>query len=148
MANQNRLDAQLSYESAVYKEQMRLLQKEIERINLATIDLNNALHTAEKLKQDDVLVPIGGGSFLKATVYNTKVLVPIGASYLVEMEKTNAVIEMGKRLESTKKAIEKLSDEFQKVSSHLRELDLKLREIQTQDAISKRVDENIGEDYL
>ncbi len=148
MANGNSIHAQISYESAVYKEQLRLLQKEIERINLTTIDLSNAARTAENMLQEDALVPIGGGAFIKSSVYNTKVLVPVGADYIVEMDKKDAVGEINKRIEATKKAIEKLSDEFQKVSLKLREINLKLREIQTQDAINRRVDENIGEDYV
>lgn len=140
--------AQLSYESAVYKEQLRLLQKEIERINLATIDLSNAARTAELIKQEDVLVPIGGGAFIKSSVYNTKILVPVGAEYLVEMEKEDAVSEINKRTEATKKAIEKLTEEFQKVSVKIRDINIKLREVQAQDVINKRVNENIGEDYL
>ncbi len=144
----NNLRTQISYENAVYREQLRLLQKEIDRINLTTIDLSNAITTAQQVKQEDVLSPIGGGAFLKASVYNTNILVPVGANYLVEMDKESAVSEMNRRIEATKKAVEKLSDEFQKVSIKLRELNAKLREIQTQDAINKRVDENIGEDYV
>lgn len=144
----NNIHAQMSYETAVYKEQLRLLQKEIERINLTTIDLSNATSTVQQLQQEDVLTPIGGGAFIKASVYNTNILVPVGAGYLIEMDKEYAVSEINKRIEATKKAIEKLSGEFQKVSSKLRELNAKLREMQVQDAINKRVDENIGEDYV
>ena len=148
MADINNAHAQLSYESAVYREQLRLLQKEIERINLATIDLSNALSTAERIAAQEVLVPVGGGAFVKASVANTSILVPIGANYLAEMEKDKAVAELKKRMDSTRSAIEKLNEEFQKVSVRLREINFKLREVQTQAAISKRVDENIGEDYL
>ncbi len=146
--NQQQGVAQLSYESAVYREQLRLLQNEIKRIDFAMVDLSKAVQTAERIKNDDVLVPVGGGSFVKATVYSTKLLVPVGADYLVEMEKDEAVGEINKRIEATKKAIEKLNTEFQKVSSKLQEVNGILNNLQNQVAINKQVDENIGEDYI
>lgn len=148
MTNGEKIKAQLSYESAVYQEQLHLLQKEIERVNITTVDLNHALRTAQQLKQEDILVPVGGGAFIKSSVYTTKMLVPIGADYLVEIEKDAAIVEINKRMEATKKAIEKLSEEFQKVSVKLRELNIKLKEVQTQDIIDRRVEGNIGEDYI
>lgn len=148
MENERQGVAQLSYESAVYREQLRLLQNEIKRIDLAMGDLTKAAQTAEKLKNDDVLVPVGGGAFIKASVYTSKVLVPVGAEYVVEMEKEEAVVEINKRVEATKKAIEKLNAEFQKVSLKLQEVNNTLRTLQSQAALNKRVDENIGEDYI
>ncbi len=148
MENERQGVAQLSYESAVYREQLRLLQNEIKRIDLAMVDLSKAAETAQKIKNDDVLVPVGGGAFIKASIYTSKVLVPIGAEYVVEMEKEEAVVEINKRIEATKKAIEKLNSEFQKVSAKLHEVNLALRNLQSQAAINKRVEDNIGEDYI
>ena len=118
--------ARLSYEVQVYREQLRLLEREIERINLTTVDLANALRTMENLKNEDVMMPIGGGSYLKASVYTTKVLVPIGADYMNEMERDKATVELRKRIESTKKAFEKLSEQFNAISKRLQDTGLKL----------------------
>ena len=129
--------ARLSYEVAVYREQLRLLEKEIERINLTTMDLSNAAKTIENLKNEEALVPVGGGVFIRTKVESTKTLVPVGADYLVETEKENAVSEIRKRVEATKKAIEKLTEEFDKIAKRLQEGGMKLRELRQIQAITK-----------
>jgi prefoldin alpha subunit len=141
-------DVKLSYEIAVYKEQLTILQSEIERVTLTMLDLDNALRTLENLQINDALVQIGGGVFVKANIYSTRALVPIGAGYLVEMEKDLAILELKKRLESTKKAVEKLREEFQKISLKLREADAKIRNLQSAAAILKRTEENEHAEYV
>ena len=73
----------LAYERRVYGEQLRLIQKEVDRISLTNLDLINAENTTKKLKAEDSLIPIGGGAYIKANVYNTKVLVPVRSRYLI-----------------------------------------------------------------
>ncbi len=139
---------QLSYEVAVYREQLRLLQKEIERINSTTYDLSNASKTADNLKSEDILVQIGGGSYVRANVYSVKILVPVGANYLIEMDNKEAALEIKKRIDATKNAIVKLNEEFEKIATRLQESGSMLRNVQMQQSLNKRVNENIGEDYV
>ena len=139
---------QLSYEVAVYREQLRLLQKEIERINFTTNELSNASATAQNLKSEDILVQIGGGSFIMANIYNTKILVPVGAGYLVEMESRDAAAEITKRIDATKNAIQKLNEEFDKIARKLQDSGSRLRQVQMDQSINKRVNDNLGEDYV
>ncbi|MBI2079938.1 prefoldin subunit alpha [Candidatus Micrarchaeota archaeon] len=138
----------LAYEVAVYREQLNLLQREMDRVTLATLDLSNAMRTTSKLSDGDSLVPIGGGAFLKSEITNTRVLVPIGGGYLVSMDKDKAEQEIRKRVEATEKAIQRLNDEFSKISQKLQETNVKLGEVQGQVEINKKVDENIREDYI
>lgn len=140
--------AQLNYEMAVYREQMQLIKRETERISLTTIDLTNALKAVENIKQERVLIPIGGGTLAKGTITETKVLVPVGAQYLLEMERDDARREIEKRIEATKKAVEKLTEEFNKITQKLSEVTNEFRKIQSQEQLSKRVDENIKDDYI
>ncbi|MFH1785661.1 MAG: prefoldin subunit alpha [Candidatus Micrarchaeota archaeon] len=148
MASASDLQAQLSYELAVYKEQINLIKRETERVSLTTIDLTNALKTAENMAENKVLIPIGGGALVKGHIAETKILVPIGAEYLVEMNKDDATAEIKKRVEATKKAVEKLTEEFNKIAVKLREATGQLQELQIQNQINKRVDGNIREDYI
>ncbi len=138
----------LAYERRVYGEQLRLIQKEVDRISLTNLDLINAENTTKKLKAEDSLIPIGGGAYIKANVYNTKVLVPVGAGYLIEMEAETAARELRRRIEETRKAVEKLTEEFKNISRRLETTSRKLSEMQTQDRINQRVEENLGDDYL
>jgi len=138
----------LVYETMVYREQLNLLQREMDRITLATLDLSNAVRTTEKIADGQGLVPIGGGAFIKADISAVKVLVPIGAGYLVEMERGTAETELKKRTDATEKAVEKLSAEFASLSKKFQEASSKLRDAQSQAALNKRVDENVTDDYL
>jgi prefoldin alpha subunit len=142
------LQAQLNYELAVYKEQINLIKRETERVSLTTVDLTNALKTVENLSAQRVLIPVGGGALVKGNVVQTQVLVPIGAEYLVEMSKEEATEEIKKRVEATKKAVERLTEEFNKIVAKLREATGQLQQLQTQTKINETVDGNIRDDYI
>lgn len=139
---------ELNYELAVYREQISMIKRETERISLTTLDLTNALRTAESLATQKVLIPIGGGTLVKGTVSETAVLVPVGAEYLVEMDKEHAVEELKRRIEATKKAVEKLNDEFNNVVQKVREVSGQLQQMQAQSQLSNQVEGNIREDYI
>jgi len=140
--------AQLSYELAVYREQISMIKRETERVSLTTIDLTNALKTAESLSEERTLIPIGGGAFIKGSVSQTRVLVPIGGEYLLDMERQEAVDELRRRIEATRKAIEKLNDEFNRIVNKLKEVSGQLQKMQSQTALSRHVDENVQDDYI
>ena len=152
MATLNDEKAQLGYELAVYREQIALIKQETERISLTTVDLSNALTTienCEEAKKDQrVLIPIGGGTMLRGSLTEAKILVPIGAQYMVEMTQKEAVNEIKKRIDATKRAVEKLGAEFEKISSKLREASVQLSRMEQATTMNERVDENIREDYI
>lgn len=138
----------MSYEVAVYKEQLNLLKKEMERISLTTLDISNAVRTVEDLKPQPALMPIGGGAYIKAEIKDSQVLVPIGAEYVVEMEKDAAVLELHKRIDATKEAVKRLNTEFEKINQKLKDVAIKLRDVERQAKISDRVEEGVKEDYI
>ncbi|MGV8084751.1 MAG: prefoldin subunit alpha [Candidatus Bilamarchaeum sp.] len=139
---------QLSYEMAVYREQINMLKRETERVSLTALDLSNALKTVESLEKNNSLVPIGGGVLIKAHISETKVLLPVGGGYLIETSKEGATIELNKRIDSTRKAVEKLNDEFNKISMKLREVSNQLQDVRVQSQIDKTAESNIRDDYL
>jgi prefoldin alpha subunit len=138
----------MMYERRVYEEQLRLIQKEVDRVSLTNLDLINAENTAKRLKVEDSLVPIGGGAYIKANVYNTKILVPIGAGYMTEMDAETAARELKRRIEATKKAVEELAKKYREISHQLVKTTEKLKELKTAAHINKQVEENLGEDYV
>ncbi|MBU0591245.1 prefoldin subunit alpha [Candidatus Micrarchaeota archaeon] len=137
----------LNYELSLYREQISMIKRETERISLTTIDLTNALKTVENMKQDKVMIPIGGGALILGTITDDNVLVPIGAQYLTEMNRETAVTEMNRRIDATKQAVEKLTVEFDKIVKKLKVVSAQLMEIQNQSKLSRTVDDNIREDY-
>jgi prefoldin alpha subunit len=148
MATPEEVQTQLNYEVAVYREQLSMLKRETERVSLTTIDLANALRTVESLGPEKVLMPIGGGAMIKGTVNETNVLVPIGAEYMLDMKKENAVVELNRRIEATKKAVERLNEEFTKIMNRLQEVSGQLEQVESQARISERGEESMKEDYL
>lgn len=148
MPTSEEIQSQLNYEVAVYREQLSMLKRETERVSLTTIDLANALRTVESLGPEKVLMPIGGGALIRGNVSETNVLMPIGAEYMLEMKKENAVVELNRRIEATKKAVEKLNEEFGKILNRLQEVSGQLEQVESQARISQRGEENMKEDYL
>ena len=148
MAGTEDMQAQLNYELAIYREQIAMIKRETERISLTTIDLTNALKTVESMGKDEILIPIGGGALARGTVTDTKVLVPIGAEYMKEMEREEAVLELRRRIDATKKAVEKLNEEFNKIARKLQEVAAQLQTVQAQSRLSQRVEGNIRDDYI
>ncbi len=142
------VQAQLNYELAIYREQVQMIKRETERISLTTVDLNNALKSVENLATEKVMIPIGGGAMVKGHVADVNVMIPIGAQYMIEMDQERAKAELEKRIEATKRAVAKLTEEFNKIAKKLQETSGQLQKIQTRAEISDRVDENIREDYI
>jgi len=138
----------MTYEAAVYREQLSLLRKEMERISLSTLDNSNAARTVESLKLENSLMPIGGSAFIHAKITDTKVIVPIGGEYALEMDKEEARKELQKRVDATREAVIKLNDEFSKINEKLREISMKIDEAEMASKLSRRVDEGIKEDYI
>lgn len=138
----------MSYEVAVYREQLNLLKKEMERISLTTLDISNAVRAVEELREGNMLVPIGGGAHIRAEVKDMHVLVPIGSDYVVEMEREAALLELHKRIDATKEAVNKLNDEFGKINKKLGSVAVKLKDLEKQVALSRRVEEGVKEDYI
>lgn len=138
----------LNYELAVYREQISMIKRETERVSLTTIDLSNALRTAESMGSERVLIPIGGGALAKGTINETRILVPIGAEYLLEMEKGEAVTELQRRIEATRKAVERLNEEFGKITGKVQDVASQLQKLQVNNRLSQQVEGNIREDYI
>jgi prefoldin alpha subunit len=142
------MQAQLNYELAIYKEQVHMIKRETERISLTTVDLSNALKSVENLAKEKVMIPIGGGAMVKGQVSEVNVMIPIGAQYMVEMDQEKAKKELEKRIEATKKAVTRLTEEFNKIAKKLQDTSAQLQNIESRAQINERVDANIREDYI
>jgi len=138
----------MNYEVAIYREQLSMLRREMERISLTTLDISNAAQAVDGLRPQRMLIPIGGGAFVKSSISDMRVLVPIGAEYVVEMDKDEATVELQRRMEATKQAVIKLNEEFDKINKKLREVMGKLQEIEQQAQLSKQVEQGVREDYI
>ena len=140
--------ARLAYETKLYKNQLTLIQREIEKITLTTMDLNNAKRTVESVHEGETLIPIGGGSYVKGDIKDATVLLGIGSGFLIEVDKDVASERMKARSELTREAINRLSKEFAKISTKLKTVSRELKETERKLLIDKKTEESASEDYI
>jgi prefoldin alpha subunit len=104
-------------------QQKAYLEKEMERMMLSMLDLNNALSTVKSMKDESGLVPVGGGAFIRATFEGKKVLVPVGANYIIEYNADEAQEEIGRRIKMAEKAVQNLRGEMKKIDQEFARLE-------------------------
>ncbi|MBU0585928.1 prefoldin subunit alpha [Candidatus Micrarchaeota archaeon] len=121
MDNQSK---KLLYEAQLYSEQLRLLEGEIERISMTAIELSTSLNAIAALEENDMFMQVGGGAMVSGKITSTQVIIPVGAGYMVSMEKETAVTEVKRRIKTTENAVTRLKEEFTKISTKLKETNL------------------------
>jgi len=117
---------ELSEKHQVYKHQADSISQQINVVGITIRDVETALTTITALKDEpagiETLVPIGFGSFVKASLINTDtIVVGIGAGVSVE-----------KKIDDAKSFLEKRKDELTKYQEQLNNTITKLaQELQT-----------------
>ena len=139
--------AKLAYEIRLYRKQLTLLQREIEKITMTSMDLSNSVKAMEDVEKGEALIPIGGGSYIKGEVAEESVLVAVGGGYLLEMDSKVAKEKTTKRVDATKTAVKKLTQEFSSISNKLEMVTLQLKELENKILIDRRVEEQSSDDY-
>ena len=83
-AQLDQLDTQMSY-----------IQQAINEYNKSKITIDNI---SEKEKNSDVILPIGGGSYIDAKAKNPKkILFDVGAGYIIEKDADDAIKKIDSR---------------------------------------------------
>ena len=117
--------AELSEKHQVYRYQAESLAQQINMVNITIKDVETALVTITALKDEhaekEILVPIGFGSFVKASLLDAEnIVVGIGAGVSVE-----------KKIDDAKSFLEKRKDELVKYHEQLNSTIIKIgQEIQ------------------
>ncbi len=111
----------------VVGQQRNYIEREVERMMLSLMDLNNSLTTVQNMKDEAGLVPVGGGAFIRAKLGSGKVLIPVGANYLIEFEVEDAKKEIDARMKMTEKAIQNLRGELKKMDVEFSKLEKEYR---------------------
>jgi len=97
----------------IYKQQAEGLAKELGLLQSTTQNLEMARQTLSNLgeleEKPEILVPIGGNTFLTAEIKNPKkVLTGIGSDIIVQKDTPSAIETIGKQLSELKQAAEKM----------------------------------------
>ena len=110
-----------------YKDQMNQLELQSQYVNAAVADYTKAKVTVEKLnnleKGSEILLPIGGSTFINATTNDTsKVLFDIGSGIITEKKSEDAIKKIDKRIEDLQKTQEKLMQMIQNIQAETSEI--------------------------
>lgn len=103
----------LVVEAENYRRRLEVVQREIRVLEASCEEIRATQNTFSALKENkvgtNILVPVGGGCFLKAQIADSeKVLVGVGAGVTVEKDVVDAEKFLAGRLEEILKAVEKM----------------------------------------
>lgn len=101
-------------------QQQQMIQYSIDEYNRAKETLETFLETDEG---DEVLVPVGGNSYVFASVLsNTKSLVGIGSDVTVEKPIPDALETLSERIEGLENKLEELNEKMESLEEESTEL--------------------------
>ena len=117
-----------------YKEQLSSIDMQVQYLQAAIADFHKAKITVEQLHeasdQSEILIPIGGGTFLNGTLTDhSKVLVDIGAGLVTEKTVDGAVKKIEERIKDLRENQEKLMSLAQKIENEATELSQKTQQM-------------------
>jgi prefoldin alpha subunit len=110
-----------------YKEQISQLEYQTQYIQAAINDYNKAKITLDKMnkikKGNEILVPIGGSSYLIAKTDDTsKVLFDIGAGIITEKKSEEAITKIEKNIGNLEKTQKRVIEQLQKLQNEASEI--------------------------
>lgn len=114
----------LSVEMRYLEQTADALQQRISMVNAAITDLtyaNMTLDGIEKEKENaEMLVPIGGGSYVKAKIADTnKIIVSMGSGVSIEKTLQEAKATLKERLDELEKTMNSAQQQFSQVAERL-----------------------------
>jgi prefoldin alpha subunit len=117
-----------------YKEQMNQLEMQSQYLQAAIADYNKAKITLEQLNNADagteMLLPIGGSTFINATANNTsKVLFDIGGGIVTEKNSEDDIKNIDKRTEELQKTQDRLMEMIQNIQAEATETYAKAQQL-------------------
>lgn len=117
-----------------YRAQTEALKRNMDLINTSLAELEivgKSLDEIKKLgKQNEILIPIGGDSFVKASIVDTeRILINLGAGVVAKKDISNAKGDFEQRIKELEQVRGELAERWRAVSSKLEELAPKVQEI-------------------
>ena len=117
-----------------YKEQISSLEMQFSYLQAAVNDYNKAKVTLEHLdkidKNTEILIPIGGSTFINAVSTDTsKVLFDIGSGIVTEKNTQDVIDRIDKRLEDLQKTQDRLSSMMQQLQAEAIDISTKAQKL-------------------
>ena len=120
-----------------YKEQLNSLDMQLQISQSALNDYTKAKLTLEHLskaaKEDDILIPIGGGTFIKGSLSEKdKILTDVGAGIVTEKPLKDALAKVNERIKLMQENRDKLINIAQQIQKEATNLSQKTQELMQQ----------------
>ena len=117
-----------------YKEQINQIELQSQYVQATILDYNKAKFTLEHLKKskkgDEILVPIGGGSFINASLSDTqKIIFDIGAGIITEKTSNEVIAKIDERITDLQKTHERLNTIANNLQNEATEVSLKAQQL-------------------
>ncbi len=117
-----------------YRAQAEALKRNLDLINANLMELEvvrGSLDEIKKLgKENEILMPLGGGSFVKANIADTeKILVSLGAGIVAKKDIPRARGDFEQRIKELEQVRAELAGRWRAISGRLEELAPKIQEI-------------------
>ena len=114
----------------IYNQQLQMIQNELVSIRALKSEIMNSIKTIENIKADEeTLIPVGPGVFLKAKIVDDKALIGVKSDIYVEKSFSEVVEDLKKSIEDLDNAEKegmKKAEELAKAITALR------KELQTE----------------
>ncbi len=117
-----------------YRAQAETLKRNMDLLNASLVELDVAGKSLDEIKklgkQNEILVPLGGDSFVKASIADTeKILVGLGAGIVVEKDIPKAKGDFEQRIKELEQVMAELAERWRAISGKLAELAPMVQEI-------------------
>jgi prefoldin alpha subunit len=117
-----------------YKQQLESIDAQLQYLSTVLAEYQRAKITVEQLHATDpnteVLIPLGGGTFINGSVKNTSnVLIGIGASLVVEKSVDDALKKLDERINKIQENQEKIVSIGQKIQCDAEDLSQKTQKM-------------------
>ena len=127
-------ERELAVNIQLLQEQAKILASNVEMLSMYHQELTTSKLTIEGLKTlkkgDEILVPVGASSFIRARIDDTeKVIVGIGADVSVDRTIEEAAKNLEERISSTEERIRENQENYMKVAARIEELTAEVRKI-------------------
>jgi prefoldin alpha subunit len=117
-----------------YKQQLESIELQLQYLQSTLMDYQRAKMTVEQLSgvddNSDMLIPVGGGTFVNATLKNaSNVLIGVGAGLVIEKTADEAVTKLDERIKRIQENLDKMAALGQKIQCDAEELSHKTQQM-------------------
>jgi prefoldin alpha subunit len=118
----------------IIKSQLESLGQQTEIFELTSNELERAKDTLVSIKDlksdNEILIPIGGDTFIYANVSDIKkILINIGAGTIVELDTTDAIDKLEKRLDNLNKTSQNIIQSIAKLQQDAANINQKVQKL-------------------